>query len=71
MTYYESIGTDFLALYTMSVITPVIHIAVLRIIADLQKTFYLECVSIFMASLRAWLQFFNCYRRQIETKIKL
>ena len=55
----------------MSVITPVIHIAVLRIIVDLQKTFPLECVSIFMASSRDWLQFFNCYRRQIETKIKL
>jgi hypothetical protein len=66
-----SICTDFLALYIMLVITPVIHIAVLRINVDLQKTFPLECVSIFMASLRAWLQFFNCYHRQIKTKIKL
>jgi len=37
MTYYVNIGTDFLALYIASVITPVIHIAVLRIIVDLQK----------------------------------
>jgi hypothetical protein len=42
MTYYVSIGTDFLALYTMSAITALIRIAVLRIIVDLQEHFILN-----------------------------